>query len=296
MIKKYRVRFIIQLVVLFSSFALFNDSVWAAKLTNKSHSETYQNIIEKAQNLILQKNRLQALDVLKNAAQKEQNLTAVKELKKTAIDIANIFMTEKTHQLYESALTLRFSNVNDATSRINEALKIEPNNIALMLELSRLLIAKKDCKAAETNAISMVELIPFYEKVDLSLAQAYQCQNNWEGYRRIVATINIGKSEDKFAWEVLEFENALVNNQLLVAQDLLKTLEKSNPDYPELPYLRWKMSVARQKPDNDQAQKYLQGCKNITMSVYRKYLSDSTLCRNILEVESEAKGLINVGE
>lgn len=122
------------------------SSSFATSVLEKNKSETYKDIIEKAQNLILQKNRSQALDILKNAAQKEQNLNSVKELKKTAIEIANIFMTEKTHQLYENALSLRFVNPGDAMGRVNEALKIEPNNMMLMTELGRLMIAKKTVK------------------------------------------------------------------------------------------------------------------------------------------------------
>ncbi len=275
---------------------LFLSTSNAANLIERNKSETYNDIIEKAQNLILQKNRSQALDILKNAAQREQNLNAVKELKKTAIEIANIFMTEKTHQLYENALSLRFTNLSDAMSRVNEALKIEPNNMMLMTELGRLMNAKKDCKAAEANAFAMSELIPFYERVDLSLAQAYQCSANWDGYKKVVSPLNLKKSEDRYAWDVLEFHYALQTNQLLLAQQSLKTLSELYPDYPELPYLRWKMSVARQKPDNDQGQKYLHTCKNITMSLYRKYISDSTLCRNVLDVETDMKGLLNVAE
>lgn len=292
--KDAKTKFYFLLVLLIiSSVASFS---LAANLSEKNKSETYKDIIEKAQNLILQKNRAQALDILKNAAQREQNLNAVKELKKTAIEIANIFMTEKTHQLYENALSLRFTNISDAMNRVNEALKVEPNNMMLMTELGRLMIAKKDCKAAESNAFAMSELIPFYEKVDLSLAQAYLCSSNWENYKKVVSPLNLKKSEDRYAWEILEFHHALQTNQLLLAQQSLKSLSEIYPDYPEVPYLRWKMSVARQKPDNEQGQKYLHTCKNITMGLYRKYISDSTLCRNVLEVETDMKGLLNVAE
>lgn len=292
---KRQVHLIFVLCVLGFPFVLPNI-VLAKKKIDNAQVETYQNIIEKAQNLMLQKNRSQAQDILSNAAQKETNLAAIKELKKTAIEISNIFMTEKTHQLYENALSQRYNNVNEALNKINEAIKLEPTNFLLKFELGSLLIAKKDCKAAEANALSMREVLPFYEKVDLALAQAHLCAEQLEAFKKVIATVNTKKSEDEYAWLVLEFKASLQQGSFLAAQEKLKTLINKYKDYPEIPYLQWKMSQAKQKPENDLAQKYLHQCKAISMSVYRKYLADSTLCRNVLEVEAEAKGLNNETE
>lgn len=109
--------------------ALFLSATWVQAQTKDKKSETSQDIIEKAQNLILQRDRAQAINILANAIKRESGRSqSVVELKKTLNEIAALFFSDKAQQLYEVGITLKRTDLNQALQKITEALRMEPDN------------------------------------------------------------------------------------------------------------------------------------------------------------------------
>lgn len=276
--------------------ALSISATLSVAQSRPSKSETYKDLIEKAQNLVLQKDRQQALTILANATQRETRPAAVVELKKTASDIAHIFFSDKAQQLFETGVALRRTDLNQAYDKSSEALRIEPDNLSIVKELSRIMIAKADCKSALELVQKHWSLMSFDEELRLILAQSQVCLSRWADYQKSSEGLSSKRSPLQKFWLALEVEKNLAQKNLTKAQEAASTLKKTDDKYPESAYWSWKVSWTQKKSNLDEAQKYLMSCKNISANQYRQYMMDPALCRHLSEVESEQKGLHGAAE
>lgn len=268
----------------------FSSSLVLAQ-NKAAKSETYKDIIEKAYNLSLQKDRQQALNILANAIQKESRTPAVQELKKTVQDIAHIFFSDKAQSLYETAVSLRRTDLQQAQTKMNEALRIEPDNFEILNEAARLLIAKNDCNAAADLVQKQLRIISFDEELNLTLAQALACQSKWSDYLIIFESYGPKKSSLAKFWWPLELERYLSAKNITKAQESLASLKKADAKYPEAFYWQWRIDQGLQKKNKEDALKYVMSCKNISANQYRQYMMDPALCRRTTEVDGELKGM-----
>ncbi|WII72980.1 hypothetical protein QJS83_03730 [Bdellovibrio sp. 22V] len=261
-------------------------------------SETYKDIIEKAYNLSLQRDRQQALNILTNALQKETRPQAIAELKKTVNEVSHIFFSDKAQQLYETGVSLRKTELNQAFDKMTEASRIEPDNFLIVTELAHLMIAKGDCKAAQELVQKQLALVGFDEELKLTSAQALACMGKWTDYQKLADSVLIKRSPQQKFWWALETEKFLTAKNFAKAQEALSNMKKSDEKYPELFYWAWKLEYAakKAKANTDEAQKYVMTCKNISAIQYRQYMIDPMLCRRLTEVEGELKGLNGTSE
>ncbi|MGZ3773732.1 MAG: tetratricopeptide repeat protein [Bdellovibrio sp.] len=260
-------------------------------LAKAPKSETHKDIIEKAYNLSLQRDRQQAIRILVSAIKRETRPQNISELKKTLSEIANVFFSDKAQQLYESGVSLQKADLSQALEKLNEASRIEPDNFTILNQLSRLLIAKGDCKGAQDVIQAQLNSVNFDEDLKLSLAQALTCQGKWTEYQRVVDSVVIKKSLQQKFWLELEAEKLLAQKSVTKARETLTAIAKIDEKYPEISYWSWKLSQILKKKDAEEAHKYLMMCKNISASLYRQYMIDPMLCRRVPEVEAELKGM-----
>ncbi|XGC80907.1 tetratricopeptide repeat protein [Bdellovibrio bacteriovorus] len=271
--------------------ALSISSLVSSAQTKTAKSETYKDIIEKAYNLSLQRDRQQALNILANALQKENRPQAIAELKKTISEVGHIFFSDKAQQLFETGVSLRKNEVSQALDKVIEASRIEPDNFSIIKEQARLLVAKGDCKNAQELVQKQLWVLPYDEEFKLSLAQAYACLGKWADYQKLADTVAIKKSPLQKFWSVLEADKYISGKNLARAQEVLTNLKKSDEKYPEISYWLWKFDLAQKRNNLDIAQKYVMTCKNISANQYRQYMIDPMLCRHLTEVEGELKGM-----
>ncbi|MGE5086832.1 MAG: hypothetical protein ACM3MG_11065 [Bacillota bacterium] len=262
----------------------------------QSKSETYKDIIEKAYNLSLQRDRQQALNILTSAIARETRPQAQGELKKAALDVAHVFFSDKAQQLFETSASLRKADLPQSIGKLNEAQRIEPDNIAIVIELSRLLIAKGDCSGAQELLTKSLKLIAFDEELKLTNAQSQVCQGQWYEYLKTYDPKEVAKSALQKFWLANEVEHQVKVKNITKAQENLGILKKLDAKYPEVAYWSWRLSQGAKTRNLDDAQKYVMTCKNISASQYRQYMIDPMLCRRVLEVEGEIKGMTTNAE
>lgn len=277
-----------------AALSFFTTPLWAQ--IKNTRSETYKDIIEKAHNLSLQKDRQQALIILSTAIQKETRNPGVLELKKTASELAYIFFSDKAQQLFESGVALRRTDLNQAQDKISEAFRIEPDNLSIVVELARIFIAKGDCKGGQELVQKHLKYISFDEEMKLTLAQSLACQYRWSDYQKVADPVFSKKSHFFRYWLALEVEKNIAAKNYVKAQESLNSLKKIGENYPEISYLDWKLAALQRKPGSEAAHKYLMTCKNISANQYRQYMIDPMLCRHLVEVEKEQKGTNGTSE
>lgn len=259
--------------------------------TKLSKSETYKDIIEKAYNLSLQRDRTQALNILSSAIRKENRPQAVSELKKTVKEVSNIFFSDKSQQLFETGVSLRRTDLNQSLDKVSEAARIEPDNFQIVIEMARLMIAKGDCKAGLETVKKQLSVVPFDEDLKLTQAQALACQSKWSEYQVVYDSVAVKKSPLQEYWYSLEVQKFLDQNNLQKTHESLSLLKKSDDKFPESYYWQWKVPFSQKRMNVELAQKYVMTCKNISANQYRQYMIDPMLCRRVTEVEAELKGM-----
>ncbi len=253
----------------------------------KKSRESYPEIIQKAQNLILQKNRPQALEVLTAGLKNEKpNSVAFKELKKSLNDMSRVFISEKSQQAYEFSLSLKRTDPPQAIAKINDALRAEPENLTLLLEAARQNLIKGECKSALEMAQKVQKINLWDDELALVLAQSKICLNDFVGYINTKEGVQITNS---IPWLSLEIERNIKEKNLMKAKEALNQLIKIDKNYPEQEYWAWKIDIEQKVTNIDSAQDYKTECQNMTGVIYRRFILDPRLCTRVSEVEAFLK-------
>jgi tetratricopeptide (TPR) repeat protein len=258
-----------------------------ARAESPKNGETYVDLIQKARNLVLQKDRQQALLILTSAIKNEKpNSKAYREIKKSLFEISRIFISEKAQQTYELSLSLKKTDLPQAQQKISDALRIEPENFTMLLESTRQALSKGDCKAAEDFAIRTQKLNAIDDELNLVLAQVKICSGETSTVQILKDAIS---SAGGFAWLSLEVEKNLKEKNFAKAREALNQLKKVEKSDPEIYYWTWKIDYEQKIPNLEAAQKYGYECQNLTVTLGRRLNLDPWLCHKIAETEAYIK-------
>lgn len=275
----------------FTALFFFFTSAIAQK---KVAVESSAAVIERAQNLILQKDRHQALSLLARALQRESGKgQSQAELKRASIEMSRLFLSDKTQQAYEVALSLRRLEPAQAQARLQEVLKQEPENALIVLELAQVHILRSECNQALELIERTLALIPFDEELILAQVQALVCLKKYDHPLILTISQQVKRSGSlQVYWLLSEMELANVETSRSRSVNLLSQLIKLDPLLPQISYWRYRIEENKKNALNS-AQKYVMTCQNMTSADYRKYSKDPQLCKNIGEFENEIKASLS---
>ncbi len=252
--------------------------------------ETYQDIIEKAYNLSLQKDRTQAVSILLGALKKEsKKSTAQKELSSALEQVSQVFYSDKAQQLYELAISLKATDPSLALSKLQEAARLEPDNTSIEVAISRLAIASGDCATAAGRLLKQKDLITNIEELRLVAAQVALCQGKFPDYLAQKSAVDLKNSSFNSFWQSAEMEYLYRTAAFAKTQELAISLQAQDPSFPEALYWQWKSEQDLKIKSDKAARKYLNQCKTLNSRQLRMYLPEPMLCRRTAEVETFLK-------
>jgi hypothetical protein len=253
-------------------------------------TETYQDIIEKAYNLNLQKDRAQAISLLLGALKRENKKTvAQRELSSALNHTATVFYSDKAQQLYELALSLKESDPNLASSKLQEASRLEADNAAIEVALERLALSNGDCAGAAGRLMKQKELVPLIEEIRLVAAQLALCQGKFSDYLNYRGLADIKNSSLNPFWQTAEMEYLYRTGAFIKAQEMALNAQKQDAGFPEPIYWQWKAEQELKVKSDKAAQKYVSLCKTLNSRQRRQYLPEPLLCHRTTEVETFLK-------
>lgn len=286
--------YVMGLLITLASFLGAASIAWAM--------ESEKELIEKARQLLLQKERVSAIAFLTASAQRENKLgnsAKAKALIHALDEVSNTFITDKAQQSYELGLSLLEQDLEQALAKLEEAARIEPKNFVVELQVVRTHIMKGQCSESAIKSRALIGLNPFSSDSHLVLAQAVLCLNDIAEFKRIRAAAPPIPSENKIYWELLSAQEAVLSGAdaslLEKAKAQLRDLDKM----PESHYWIWridqnlsKMNIKKIGPlPKQNADKYLALCKNPAKGLQRLYSKEPLLCRHVNEVEDQIKTL-----
>lgn len=262
--------------------------------TPSKSKESYKDIIQKAQNLTLQQDRLQASQVLVRVIKSEMyNKKAQEELKKTLNDISTLFYTEKTQKFYEYAKSLLRESPVEAAEKFKEAIKVEPDNILILLWMARLAMVTGKCEEASASITKALEVNPFYPQLQLTDLQIKACL-------QVIEPLNKAASEYKYLETLypLYFNMVLVQKfftqkQYPEATYHIEKAKQIDKEFPEIYFWESQILEKQELFFKDAASRYIRGCKTIAKADYLKYELEPRLCHEFKTFEVEYKGILD---
>lgn len=258
-------------------------SAWGA-------GETYKDLIEKAYNLSLQKDRAQAVNILTGAMKRESKKSlAQKELAGALEQVSKVFYSDKAQQLYELGLSLKNTDPGTAVAKLQEASRLEPDNMSIEIALGRQALANGDCDGASGRIAKQRELFQALEELRLLAAQVSLCQGKLDDYVSLRNPQDLKISVLNLFWLSAEAEYLLKSANPSKSQDVVQTMIKINPAFPEASYWKWKSEIELKQKAEKSAQRYLSLCKTINSRLQRDFLAEPLLCRRTTEVETFLK-------
>lgn len=255
-----------------------------------ANTETYKDIIQKAQTLSLQKERGHAVQLLTSSVARESKKgPPPKELVSALEEVASLFLSDKAQQLYELALSLRENEPQMALQKLSDAAKLEPDNLQIQLEQFRVSAILGNCNEAGAAILRLNETLFPIESVRLAAVQAALCRNQLEDARKLRGASDEKKSPLFAIWTSTDAEILLRQNKGEKAIELIAQAQKLDPDFPESYYWQWRAETDLKKVSEKSAPKYVALCKSLSPRAYRRYLAEPFLCRRVQEVESSLK-------
>jgi hypothetical protein len=265
--------------------------------TSASRLETHLDLIQKAQNLTLQRDRLQASQVLARGLQKEtKGSVAHRELARTLDELTSVFYSERAQGLFAAGESAAEAKPKEALAHYQEALRVEDGNVTILKALARTHLVLNDCDRADAAIRSAEGINEFSAEVKLLRLQAMSCQKNFESLRLRLEEFGpdlepVETSVRGIQMRALLYEKSAEKDDkdLKKAKTLLSTWEASAPDYPELHFWKWEYSRILGAPDRAAALKYSQLCQNLTPRRRKSYSADVELCKGKESVDSFLK-------
>lgn len=250
--------------------------------------ENAQDIIEKAQTLVLQKDRRQAILLLSGAIERElKSGSSTKNMLQALQEISSTFLSEKAQQIFELAISLKSSDMKLSMQKINESLQMEPGNELIVVEKCRMLIALGNCSDCFNLAKSAVANNPYFEPLLLVGRQAEVCEKKPNQVFRPIPKSN----KFELHWIIAEVESRMNTPSPAQIEMLLNKAAAIDRQFPETAYWKWKLLGPSNKKDeiNNAGLKYLSLCRSISNRQQRNYSVDPMLCKRVSEVETFLK-------
>lgn len=264
-----------------------------AKASSAKSKESYKDIIQKAQNLTLQQNRLQASQVLVRVIRSEfYNKKAEEELKKALSDISTIFYTEKTQKIFEYGKSLMRESPQEAVEKFNEALKVEPENIQILLWNSRLSLFIGKCEDANQLAQKALDINPFFTQLQLVKLQAEACTQNIEPLNKLLVEFKHIESVYPLYYHMVLAQKFFTQKQYPQAGYHIERAKQIDKEFPEIYFWESQILEKQELSAKEAASRYVRSCKTITKADYLKYELEPRLCEEFKTFEVEYRNIL----
>ena len=259
-------------------------SLAAGKKEDVSQSK---EIVEIAQNLILQKDREQAIRILSKALQSEKNKSMQMEIRSILRDIGSLFLYDKAQQEYESSINFKKTDPIKWLAAVEKAQKIEPDNTLIMMESVRGWINRKNLEKAKETWDEFRSKNQYDKNVVLaSVFLALASNDNKEFHSAKSKLKDLQLENFSQIASYVDFLEKVSNGNREKAYAGLPALKKEDSQNPQILY--WENRLAPKGAADGPASTNLKSdeeplCPAFPETYYRRYQYDLFFCSPSLE-------------
>jgi hypothetical protein len=250
----------------------------------RANISSFDSIKEKVTELLLQKKKSQAVQLITNYNKTDFSRANRNEANDLLVKVALQFISKDAQEAYENSINLTLENPKEALKSSEYCLSLEPQQLNCLIQKTKMLIRNKSKSAALAAIAEIKDFVPD-SKYTFWLEMA-MIKNEIEfKNKQIIKNIPDKPSEESLGLLILELDRSFAAKNYSRAKELIVFFEKKYSDWPELVLYKYKISFessedkAKQNTDVSQQQAlYTNKCKSISRNVIRKYRYDIDLC------------------
>lgn len=267
-------RNILILATILISLSVFAEKT--AKNAGLSNSIPFAQLKKEVTDFLLKKQRNLAVQKIENSLEKLNTADKNKAflLKQ---NIMTYFLSLKTQEAYEISTGQLMSNKKNSYKNLQLCLIEEPDNLYCLwqdLKYSKM-YESGDFQEKVDKFITTTEGLPeFYEMSESLKKESSNIVN-------IEKSLKSGLFEKEILAALLVYRNAIQNKDYVKAQEMVKKIEKTAPDYPEHIFMSYQLKILTQADQKNLKESYLvyrKICSDLTVSTVSKYYFDIDLC------------------
>lgn len=235
----------------------------------------------KATALLLQKQKLQALQLVSDYIKSMNSAHSTSEANDFLETVSKTFMSKESQEAYESSLNSTIDNKNEAVRQAEICLQLDPQNSECLVQKSRLAFRSKNATILKTSINTLHEAIP-NTKTEQWVKLVLNKTNPDFKNQSFIKKLPDRPSEDVFPLITLELDRSFAAKNFSRAKEIIQYIEKYYVDWPEIIFYKQKIETESAEealpPRADQVSPYSVKCKSLSKSVARKYRYDFELC------------------
>lgn len=273
-------KFLKKAAFLFAAFFIFIAPVWATKQA----PETFDDLKRQATQLLLKKQKTDAVHLVLKFLKIENNKNLTIEVNEFLVKISQTFLSKEAQDAYESSINFTLENLKESQRLVDICLVLEPENIDCLVQKIRLSYREKNRYLVERYFKILSEFAKetsTYNWVDLVLQK--QSAGNVFKDKSILKKFTEKPNEEDLALTVLEIERSFMAKNFSRARTGIEILERKFPDYPENIYFKQKLDIDSSEEvignSGDVNVLYSTKCKGLTKTMARKFRYDFDLCQ-----------------
>lgn len=261
--------------------AVFYFSTFYCVSTAFAVETNLDSVKKKVLNLLIQKQKKQALANIDDYMAVEKNKTNLKEAKDFKTNIAKKFLTKEAQESYELSINQTLDSSKEAKKSNEECLSLEPENLDCQIQKLRLAYRenpKRPNERAEAEKVYKYFSDSDVNWVKLSLEKSAAEFKNANFYKKEAGPL----TEEKLVKAILEVDRAYAAKNFSKAKEILQMIEKEYADWPDLVFFKQVINVESAENNKVTATEasnlYQTKCKNLSKTISRKYRYDFDLC------------------
>ncbi len=269
------------------AIVLFSFCIVSLAASKKEDTAQSKEIVEIAQNLILQKDRDQAIRLLTKALQSEKSKTMQAEIRTILKDIGSLFLYDKAQQEYESSINFKKTDPTKWLASVEKAQKIEPDNTLIMMEQVRSWLNKKNLEKAKEAWDESRARNPYDKNVIVTSAFLALVSGDSKEIHNAKAKLkDLQLPNFSQIANYVDFLEKVANGNRDKAFAGLPAVKKEDPQNPQILYWENRLApksladgtlVANSKSDDESV------CSAFSETYYRRYQYDLFFCSTALE-------------
>jgi len=175
----FRVQFTMRAVAIGTALIFYSQGLYSQQ--RKDQPPIDAKLVQQVEEFSLQKKRKKASELLllniepmaASSRRRRQLITKLHLLMK-------MFYTEKAQQMYESGESLYYSGAGGAATKFKEALKIEGDNVSVLLALARTDLQRGNCDESLTTLGHIKKLDPYLHEAKVLRFKVLVCKGQFE--------------------------------------------------------------------------------------------------------------------
>jgi tetratricopeptide (TPR) repeat protein len=249
------------------------------------------SLIQKAKNLTLQHDRIQATQVLIRGIR--HRLVSQKhkaELMKSLRQLSEVFYSEDGQKLFQLGQSLSSSDVTTAISKYEQATTIEKGNVAILRELARSYLRQGNCKKSLQTSEQAQSYNPYAADIVLIVLQSHACLNEPDKFSEALSFPGVDYEAIKVFVEMSKAQVAHFNGKNLLAKRHLLKAKAIDSGFPEIYYWMGQIKQAEGEDTGQSNRKYVEICQQAQV-VRAKYPQEPRVCLEKSKVQRNLEAL-----